>query len=223
MNVGIVVAMEREIAPFLQKVNAKLEKINGFSVWNFVWEDKKVYVCISSVGEICASAATQLLISHFDARYIFNFGVVGSLREEISLLSTMYVGEVVHYDMDTSSFGIPVGRYSIFDDVAISTNKQMIELAQKIAPLPVVRCASADKFVDTKEDKNRLATQFGADICDMESAGILITCRLNNVPCLLVKAVSDSLTGGGKEFAQSCCQAATGYMNFITQLLGSLN
>ncbi|MBO5772552.1 MAG: 5'-methylthioadenosine/S-adenosylhomocysteine nucleosidase [Clostridia bacterium] len=222
MNVGIVVAMEKEIAPFLQKVNARLNKINGFSVWDFIWEDKKVYVCISSVGEICASAATQLLISHFDVKYVFNFGVVGALRSDIALLSTMYVGDVVHYDMDTSYFGDPVGRYSIFDDVAIQCNKQLIDLAQKIAPWPVVRCASADKFVDSKEDKTRLATQFGADICDMESAGILITSRLNNVPCLLVKAVSDSLSGGGKEFASSCQLAATGYMNFITQLLGNL-
>ena len=34
----------------------------------------------------------------------------------------------------------------------------------------------------------------------MESAGILLSCRRAEVPCLLIKAVSDGLTEGGEAF-----------------------
>ena len=34
----------------------------------------------------------------------------------------------------------------------------------------------------------------------MEAIGIALTCEANNIPCLLIKAVSDSITGGAEEF-----------------------
>jgi adenosylhomocysteine nucleosidase len=85
-----------------------------------------------------------------------------------------------------------------------------------------VRCASADKFVDDAEQKSKLAKDFGAEICDMESAGILFTSKMNNVPCLLVKCISDSLTGGSGEYAQNAKKAASGFFNFAEKLANLL-
>ncbi len=61
-------------------------------------------------------------------------------------------------------------------------------------------CASADRFVSGSKDKAYLHETFGADICDMESAGILLTCNRNKVPCVMLKAVSDAMEGTGEEF-----------------------
>ena len=57
--------------------------------------------------------------------------------------------------------------------------------------MKLVTVASGDVFVTSSEDKHRLAKEFGADICEMELAGIAIACERNNVPLFSVKVVSD--------------------------------
>ena len=42
----------------------------------------------------------------------------------------------------------------------------------------------------------------------MESAAVLLTCRRCGVPCLMIKAVSDGLTGGGEEYYEALEQSA---------------
>ena len=39
-----------------------------------------------------------------------------------------------------------------------------------------------------------------AEICEMEAAGVVLSCHRAGVPCLLIKAVSDGLGGGAEEF-----------------------
>lgn len=225
MTVGIVVAMDKEVAPFLKGKNAKEIKYGLYTVFNFTLAGKDVYLIRQqTVGEICSAGATQILITKFNVDVVLNFGVVGALTHEISLLSTMAVSSVVHYAMDTTSFdGHEMGKYSCFDDVAIPCDEKLLEIVHEVQPdMPIVRCASADKFVDSAEEKQYLNKQFGAEICDMESAGIVITCALNNVPCLLIKSVSDSLMGGGKQYSETVLIAVEQYVSVVEKVLEKL-
>ena len=52
----------------------------------------------------------------------------------------------------------------------------------------------------------------------MESAGILFTCKFNNIPCLMVKCISDSLIGGADEYEQNCVKAAQNFMELATEI-----
>ena len=42
----------------------------------------------------------------------------------------------------------------------------------------------------------------------MEAAGIVLTCNRALVPCLLIKTVSDGLTGGAAEFQREMDRSA---------------
>lgn len=223
MTIGIFTAMEKEAASFLKGDVAK-ETVGSFAIYRFkLGAHDAVLCCPFSVGEIAGAAACQLLITKYSVDCIFNFGVVGALTPKASVQSFVYVKDVVHYDMDTSSIdGYAVGRYGCFDDVAVNTDEALLAKAMDVNALPVVRCASADKFVDGAEAKTALNRNFGADICDMESAGILFTCRFNNVPCLLVKCISDSLTGGYGEYCDNVHIACKGFFAFAEQLANNL-
>lgn len=219
MRIGIFTAMEKESKSFLQFAE-KLSDVGAFAVYQLKLAQHEAYLCCpSTVGEIAASAACQMLISKFHVDVILNFGVVGALTHDASVLSTMYVESVVHYDMDTSEIdNVPVGRYCCFDDVAVQCDKTLLQKALQLENLPLVRCASGDKFVGDASQKQFLHNQFGADICDMESAAVLFCCKFNNVPCLIVKCVSDSLTGNGCEFKENAERAAAGFFDFATKL-----
>ncbi len=224
MKIGIVTAQESEARPFLENRNYTKTQCGSFAVYKTAVGGREVFLCYPAyVGEICAAAAVQLLITGFGAEVILNFGVVGALTHKTSLFSALLVGSVVHYDMDTSAADdCQPGRYLCFDDTAIECDKTLLDKARKLSDLPVARCASADKFVEGREAKTRLHELYGADICDMESAGILITCKMNGVPCLMVKSVSDSLTDGAAEYETNLNAAVDAFFLFAEKLIALL-
>ena len=215
--------MEKEATSFISD-GATKQTVGGFTVYQFsLGKHSAVLCCPPSVGEIAASAACQLLITKYGVDCILNFGVVGALTEKTAVQSFVYVGDVVHYDMDVSDVDeYPVGGYGCFDDVAVKCDETLLAKARKVNDLPVVRCASADKFVGKTEAKSALNRDFGAEICDMESAGILFACKFNNVPCLLVKCISDSLSGGYNEYRENVHAACKGFFQFARQLADNL-
>lgn len=220
MTIGIFTAVDTEALSFISSGAVSKSLDGAFTVYNFKLGKHDAFLCCPpNVGEIAAASACQLLITKYRADVILNFGVVGALTEKTSLFSTVLVENVVHYDMDTSQIDpLPVGRYECFDDVAVPCDRALINKALRVSSLPTVTCASADKFVSVPTQKTALNANFGAEICDMESAGILFTCRFNNVPCLLVKCVSDSLTGGAGEYAVNAERAAGEFFNFAIKL-----
>ena len=100
----------------------------------------------------------------------------------------------------SSAASLPA-QYAEYPDIYLPATAALVERAVQIAPeLKRVVCASADKFVDGQEAKNALHEKYGADICEMESAAVVLTCNRSGVPCLLIKTVSDGLMGGAEEF-----------------------
>ena len=77
-------------------------------------------------------------------------------------------------------------------------------------------------MADPKQ-KSALNQNFGAEICDMESAGVLFTCKFNGVPCLMVKCVSDSLIGGANEYEQNCIKAANNFFALAARIADGLD
>lgn len=223
MKIGIFTAMKQEAESFLQNTMHE-QTVGQFSVYTFpLGKHEAVLCCPPNVGEIAASAACQLLISEFNVDAILNFGIVGALTKDVALLSTVFVGSVVHYDFDVSAIDdLPVGRYSHFDDVAVGCDENILQKALSLNNLPVVRCASADKFVGDTAQKAALNANFGAEICDMESAGILFACKYNNIPCLLVKRISDSLEDSLHDYETNAKTACEGFFAFAQKLAESL-
>ena len=223
MTIGIFTAMQKEAASFLSD-DVVAERVGDFVFYLFdLGKNKAVLCCPPYVGEIAAAAATQLLITAFHVDMVFNFGVVGALTESIACKDFVYVRDVVHYDMDTSVIDDePIGRYACFDGVAVKANEFLLNKAIAVKPYPLARCASADKFVDGVDRKLYLRNQFDADICDMESAGVLFVCNFNHIPCLLVKRVSDSLGGGYGEYRRTVHDACRDFWALATAISDNL-
>ena len=112
------------------------------------------------------------------------------------------VDRVVHYKYDCSEFlDLAIGQVDGHDSIYLPTSESLVKIAlSAMEGLPLVTCCSGDKFISTMEEKQYLHDTFGGDICDMESAGIVLTCEANGVRCLLMKAVSDGLADGAEGF-----------------------
>ena len=201
-RIGMLVAVEMDAVLRRYGTAERVEKRNGFETHLYNMGGYELCVLRSGAGEIAAAAAALLLIDRYEVELLVNFGVVGGLTEEMAQTKTCVVERVVHYDFDTSGYDhcLP-GQYAGYPDEYLRPTPALVERAAAICPeLKRVTCASADKFVDGQEAKSALQRRWGADICEMEAAAVVLTCDRGGVPCLLIKTVSDGLTQGGEDF-----------------------
>ena len=205
-NIGLVIATKREFNTiFLPEYGLECKEVqtNPFVVYLVEIDDKRIYAILAGVGQTMASAATQHLIDKFNVSVILNYGVVGALVDNLGVKSTVLVDEIIDYEYDTTPIeGEVLGWHKdTYPEQFIKADPKLIEMAQKVDPsLQKVICASGNKFIVDINFKNELNKKFGAEICEMESAGIALTAHKNNVPVLYIKGVSDSRTGGADEF-----------------------
>ena len=209
-KIGLLVAVEMDAVLTRYGAPQETQQVDGFEVLRYENESYTVFAVNAGAGEIAAAAATQLLISVFHVDLLVNFGVVGGLTEDMAMARTVVVESVVHYDFDVSDWiGVETGRYMQYPSPYIPTTPELVEKACTIEPsLRRVICASADKFIGTEEKKRALHERWQADICEMEAAGIVLTCARCGVPCLLIKTVSDAISGGAEEFNRELDRSA---------------
>ena len=223
-KIGMLVAVEMDAVLSLYGEPKDKACRGGFMVYTYENESYDLYVINSGAGELAAAAATELLIDGYGAELIVNFGVVGGLTEAMTMAKTAVVKRVVHTDFDTSDWnGCEPGRYMEYPSRYIETSPELVKIARELFPdLVPVTCASADKFVGTAEKKRALQEEFGADICEMEAAGVVLTAKRCGVPCLLIKAVSDGITGGAEEFAREIGNSSKICLEVADRIIRSL-
>lgn len=201
-KIGMLVAVEMDAVLRRYGTAKKVENRHGFEMHQYDMGAYELYVLRSGAGEIAAAAAAELLIDRYEVEMIVNFGVVGGLTAEMAQTKTCVVEKVVHYDFDTVAYDhCLLGQYMGYPDEFLRPAPELVEKAVRLCPeLKRVTCASADKFVAGEEAKSALHARWGADICEMEAAAIVLTCDRAEIPCLLIKTVSDGLTQGGEDF-----------------------
>lgn len=222
---GMIAAVEIDAVKKMYGEPLKEETAGGFPVYTYTFADKTLYVLHSGIGEIAAASATQVLISEYKVECILNFGVVGGLTEEMSSTPLCVVEKVVHYPFDTSEIDhCEVGRYvedypTIYMPATPSLVKEVVRMNPNIK---VVTCASGDKFVGSAEEKEKIHREFHADICEMESAGIIKTANKNNVPCLCIKMVADTVNGGADEYTKVFDQTSLECLKVMDSIMKNL-
>lgn len=195
IKIGLISAMAEESVSVKKMLGLATETYNfgKFKVNKYIKNNVEIYHTTSGVGEILASSATELLILKFEVDLIINFGLCGSVHNRKISEMTAVKG-IVHYDFDTTALdGGSIGKYSQFSEPVIATDEKLRKLLAEVwEDYNEVICASADKFVADKNLKKWLYDTFNADICEMESAGILIASSMHSVPSLFIKVVSDA-------------------------------
>lgn len=220
-RIGMVVAMRKEILPLIENSGLEVsnESVGKYQISSFKYLDKEIIIVESGVGEIYAAGATQLLISKYEVECIINFGVCGLLNDKLNLLETVLVDGIVHYDFDLSKIdNLPVGQYPNMDRVIPCKNSLMDAVTSINPSIQKVICASADKFVVDGDVKDNLYKEYDASICEMESAGVALTCLNNNIPFVVIKAVSDG-KGGADEYRKLVMSASKSYIELIYKVL----
>lgn len=228
MRIGIITAMATETLPIYRsfcEVSAT-SSISGVTVYEIVHGEHTLYLATSGVGEIRAALAVQMLKDLFDIDVALNFGFVGALNPRLKIGELVIASKVCHYQFDTSRIdGTKVGQYDGNNDIYFNLDADLIaKFFHCIGrPFKCVSVASGDVFVATAEQKKELSEKFGADICDMELAGIAIACMRNRLPLISVKVVSDAADGSAEnDFAYAVRNGITKYEHILPALMEAI-
>lgn len=220
-RIGLVVAIEMN-AVFERYGNCReIGGVAGFRLFLVERDHCSIYIAQSGMGECAAAAACQFLISECHVSMIINFGVVGGLTTDMKQLKVCLVEQVVHYKYDCTEFlPMVLGQVDGYDSIYIKTTETLVKYAMALDDtLTLTTCCSGDKFIGTAAEKTYLHNTFGGDICDMESAGIVLTCDTNKVPCVLFKAVSDGLEDGAEGFFAELQNASRKCLETVDRIL----
>ena len=225
MKIGLLIAIRRELAAFLESGEERTEEtVAGKTVYRTCMEGHEIYAVQSGCGEIDAAAATMLLIVKYGCEVILNFGVTGALREDLKVEDLFVSEKAWHYDFDLTPFAdwIRVGQYEEYPDEFIPLDAGLVRLAEEKVPgIRRIAVASGDKFVEKREEKLRLR-ESGCGLCEMELAAIARVCERSGVKCLSVKCISDAFDGTGADFEKNVKRSAEKAFRAIRELLKAL-
>ena len=193
--IGIVVAMQSEADVLLEEM--KIERsltISGKQIHVGVAYDKDVVVCICGVGKVNAALGTQLLVSKFDVKSLFNFGVAGGLNKKTELCEVYQISEATQFDFDLTQLnGTKMGTLDEYEEPYLPL--------QTLKGFKKRKLGTSDRFNDSINDFNLLTKELNADIRDMEGGAIVQGALCAKLPVYSVKAISD-VAGSGSTTEQ---------------------
>ena len=207
-TVAIIGAMDVEIEEISNNLyNIKNKQINDFNIVRGNIGKYNIILSKSGVGKVSAATTTQFIIDKYKPNYIINIGIVGSVSPELKVGDTVIAEKMVQHDFDVTAFGNPKG----YMDKGLEpdkptiyySDKNLIKIFTKNKTLIKCSAATGDIFVTDTKLKQSIKKEFDADIIDMESAAIAQTAQRNNIPVIVIKAVSDSIEGNTNEYMQN--------------------
>ncbi|MCQ2492393.1 MAG: 5'-methylthioadenosine/adenosylhomocysteine nucleosidase [Lachnospiraceae bacterium] len=197
--IGIIGAMDEEVAQLIAAMeDVKKTTIAGMDFYDGILWDKKAVVVMSGIGKVNMAACTQILASVYGVDALINTGVAGGLYGLINIGDIVLSEDALQHDMDATGFGYELGviprmEQSIFkgDPVLIEKAKAACEKVNPEISVYVGRVVSGDQFISSDDVKKHLIDTFGGYCAEMEGASMAQVAYLNNIPFVVVRAISD--------------------------------
>lgn len=205
-TIGIIGAMEVEVAILKEKMeDVRIIKKASMDFYEGILAGKKVVVVRSGIGKVNAGICAQILADVFSVDAIINTGIAGSLNKNINIGDIVLSTDVVQHDMDATEFGYRKGQIPqmpvFFFNADDNLRRLAAEVCKEVNPDIQVfegRIASGDQFVCDQDVKNRIVSEFSAYATEMEGAAIGQAAYLNEIPFLVVRAISDKADGSAQ-------------------------
>ena len=212
--IGVIGAMEEEVSMLIGQMKNKETKVMAGMEFNRgkLWDIDAVIVK-SGIGKVNMAICTQILVDVYKVTAVINTGVAGGLYEKLNVGDIVISTDVVQHDMDATGFGYKPGQIPRMDVFSFPADKELAKLAVESCRLVNTdiqyftgRVATGDQFISSNEKKQWIIDNFDAYCAEMEGGAMAQTAFLNNIPFVVIRAISDkadnSATVTYEEFEQ---------------------
>ncbi len=202
-EIGIIVAMDEEREAILKiMTDTKVEQIYNLRFLRGKIQGKNCVLVKSGIGKVNAARTTQVMLQNFNILYVINLGAGGSINGMLNIGDILIGRQVVQHDFDITAFGHSKGYITGIGNSIMCDRNLVDELEQIIKSIPernyqikIGVIATGDIFCSEAWMKDKIRAKFDADVVDMECAAIGQVCYLDNVPFMVIRAISDTPNG----------------------------
>jgi adenosylhomocysteine nucleosidase len=223
-----VLGIEREIAA----IEARLQGSRDVAVRGYVFrvgalDGRQVVVGRSGTGKVNAAIVATVLIGHFNPSALFFSGTAGAIDQSLRPGDVVIGTGVVQHDVGVLTArgiqrrGLRNAVTGGLDALIVAPPEALLAAARRAAAgLTLKRIESADArlpqivegvivtgdvFLSDSARRDEMRSSLGASAVEMEGAAMVQSCRQFNVPCLVVRSITDRADG----------QAMSNYKEFI--------
>ena len=205
-KIGIIGAMDLEVDALKAKLtDVKVTTRARMDFWEGKLSGADVVIVRCGIGKINAAVCLQILVDLFAVTHVINTGVAGSLNAELDIGDILISKDAVHHDVDAQIFGYAPGEVPRMGVREFPADEAMANLAvetcKEVNPeikVRLGRVVSGDQFISDDAVKERLIAVFQGDCTEMEGASIAQGAYLNDIPFLVVRAISDKADGSAE-------------------------
>lgn len=229
-KLAIMGAMEEEIEPLLAYFDdVKVTEFAKNKYYEVTYNGLDIVIAYSKIGKVFASLTASTLIEKFDCDTLLFSGVAGAINPTLKIGDLIIAKKLCQHDLDITAFGHPNG-YVPGGEVFVETSKELRQIAFDTAHengISVIEgvIATGDQFVHSPERKDFIESTFKADALEMEGASVAVVCDALNVPCFILRAISDSADMDAgfdfDEFLKSSAKTSAEYMiKIVDKIIG---
>ena len=194
MKIGIIVAMDKELAQLQSLLSTPNEEQSGsktFITGRIGQHDVILQKC--GIGKVNAAVGAVEMIDHYHPELIVSTGCAGGADTHLKVTDVVVGTHYTYHDVYCGSevdYGQFVGMPTFYE-----AGKEWVEKAMSLDCSTTIHSGlmvSGDWFVDSREKMRAILSHFpDAKAVDMESCAIAQTCYLHDVPFVSFRVISD--------------------------------
>jgi 5''-methylthioadenosine/S-adenosylhomocysteine nucleosidase len=200
--IGIIGAMEEEVNAIKALMDLKkIDIIQGYQYMRGSIENKDVVLLQGGIGKVNATISTTLLFTHFDIDVVINVGSAGGLMEDQEVGDVVISKQVVHHDVDLTSFNRDIGELPDLPRY-FEADKDLLEKVMNVLNQNHIQChvgliASGDQFICREDQVQIIKKHFPQAMCsEMEAASIAQVCYVFSKKFIITRSLSDVFCKG---------------------------
>ena len=229
-KIGIIGAMDNEVRTLIQMMDIE-KTVEKASLKFYIGklEGKDIVLVQCGIGKVNAALCAQILISEFGVDAVVNTGVAGSSLDVNDIVIST---EAIQYDVDATAFGYKKGQIPQMENSVFKADEKLMETAYQSSleqakgeDFKIVkgRVVTGDIFISSKELKDELDNDFNAYCGEMEGGAIAHACTVNNVPFVIIRAMSDKADGSADvTYEEFVDKAAENSKDIVLRMLRAL-
>ena len=201
-KIGIIGAMDLEVDALKVKLSdVKITTKARMEFYEGTLNGTNVVVVSCGIGKV-----NEALCDLFGVTHIVNTGVAGSLDAKLDIGDFVISRDAIYHDFTCQALNPAyiVGQVPGLAVRAFPADEQLMAYAFTAADVAcpghahLGTVASGDQFVCSKDVKRKIVENTGALCTEMEGAAIAHGAYLNNIPFLVVRAISDKADGSAE-------------------------
>lgn len=224
-----VLGIAREVTPIEARLQGSREvPVRGYIFRVGTLNGRQVVVGRTAAGKVNAAIVATILIGHFNPSALFFSGTAGAIDQSLRPGDVVIGTGVVQHDVGLLAAG-GIQRRGLrnsvtgeMDPLVVPAPDTLLAAARRAITglaLPPIESAegkrqprivegvivTGDVFMSDAARRDEIRSSFGASAVEMEGAAMVQACRQFDVPCLVVRSITDRADG----------QAMTNYTQFI--------